>query len=254
MDFSSTTLHICVLHLCKLFTSTASYGTETNILWDKHLFIPFGTEQLWICFDDLHADIGKELSFAGHLFHASQDFTITSLQTPLSQAAEPYLMLLHLVQKLFHWPFSKYSWSSPFISSESCTWYWSEMHQRVEKVAPGHSVYLSISFPVWLFLKVHLLFLTTVQTELSSLPIDLIKFICDNSGLIIYFYPLLTLYQPTHTKFWICWQTTRRCLQEAWAYSMNISSLIHTHPKAFKALQEVCEVGLLFREVMVTLP
>lgn len=35
---------------------------------------------------------------------------------------------------------------------------------------------------------------------------------------------------------------------------MNRSSLIHTHPKAFKALQDVCEVGLLFREVMVTLP
>lgn len=34
---------------------------------------------------------------------------------------------------------------------------------------------------------------------------------------------------------------------------MNRSSLIHKHPKAFKALQEVCEVGLLFREVMVTL-
>lgn len=118
--------------------------------------------------------------------------------------------LSDLVQKLFHWPFSKYSWSSPFISSESCTWYWSEMHQRVEKVAPGHSVYLSISFPVWLFLKVHLLFLTTVQTvvqssdsssELSSLPIELIKFICDNSGLIIIFILCwLSINQHTHVS------------------------------------------------------
>lgn len=29
--------------------------------------------------------------------------------------------------------------------------------------------------------------------------IDLINFICDKSGLIIYFYPLLTIFQPTHT-------------------------------------------------------
>lgn len=101
VDFSSMTLHICVLHLCKPFTSTASYSKETYILWDKHLFTPFGTEQLRISSDDLRADIGKKLSFAGHLFHASQDFTITSLQTPLSQAAEPYLILLQKLLMLY---------------------------------------------------------------------------------------------------------------------------------------------------------
>lgn len=85
-----------------------------------------------------------------------------------------------------------------FISSEPCTWYWSEMHQRVEKVAPGHTVYLSVPFPLRLFLKMHLLFLTTIQKDLRSPCIDLINFICDKLGLIIYFYPLLTIFQPIH--------------------------------------------------------
>lgn len=35
---------------------------------------------------------------------------------------------------------------------------------------------------------------------------------------------------------------------------MNRSSLIHLHPNAFKELQEVCEVGLLFTKVMVSPP
>lgn len=69
--------------------------------------MPVETEQLLISLDDLPAYFGKhkELPFASHLFHASQDFTNLcqiSLQPPLSQADEPYSTLLLLVQKLLH--------------------------------------------------------------------------------------------------------------------------------------------------------
>lgn len=195
VDFSSMTLHICVLHLCKLFTSTVSCSTEAYILSDKHLFIPFGTEQLWISFDDLYAYIGKALSFASHLFHASQDFTITSLFRLLSPIWCCYV--LYGNRSCFTDP-------SPNIPG-LLPHFW-VLHMTLKWDAPKGwgSGPRTRCLPLCLFSSVTILksafaFLTTVHSDLRRPLIDLINFICDKSGLIIYFYPLLTIFQPTHT-------------------------------------------------------
>lgn len=162
------TLHICVQHLCRLFTSTASYSKEFYIWWEKHLFFPVGTEQLLVF----------SMLFMLMLEEAKNCHLLATFSMPLRALKTSVRSLFsHLLSTYIPgwWVLSDFSASCTeavpltlpqtfpvsFINSETGTWYWNETHQGLHQElmkCSQSTLFTSLSlFPVWPFLTGHLL-------------------------------------------------------------------------------------------------